>query len=194
MVTRNKILRQRSRRRLPLLSILLCSGVGCALPHGQYQGDPGFGNFNRPIAASPPVFSGGEGGMGPASDGGARLGMASPDVPDPANPTGASKASWLMPTYSFSGGLLNLRGGGGSGGISSGSSTAAGGGRQSLVGARLQGVEEPRRPLLANTNLTPPSDSTSVTFRTREPNTLMMSGFRDRSAWPGKGSARGCHL
>ncbi len=63
-----------------IAAALLLSSVGCGWTHGRYQTDPMLGNFNRPIAATPPIYTGGDPGVSPAYDTGARLGLPSPDV------------------------------------------------------------------------------------------------------------------
>jgi hypothetical protein len=184
MVTSNNKLGNR------ILFWLCASGLlgvtaGCGYPHGSFQGDPMLGSFNRPIAATPPVFAGGDPGMGPGSDGGARLGMPSPDVPDSTGANGANRGTWLVPTYSFSGGLLNLRSGGS--GVGGGlvpsekptmmASTGGGSARASAnSGAKLLATDDSRKPMLASTNIAPTTDGTSVVFRSPEPNTMMMAG------------------
>src|SRR5580658_1365625 len=81
------------------MSALLLTTVGCAFPDGRYGGDPMCGNFNRPIAPTPPVWGGGDPGHSPAYDGGAHLGQPSPDVL--ANPTlTKSDKGFIVPTYS----------------------------------------------------------------------------------------------
>jgi hypothetical protein len=87
-------------------AISLSLAGGCAFPHGTTQGDPLLGNWNRPIAPSPMPYAGQGGGGSPAYDGGARIGMPSPDVlsgPGKPLPYGsfetnpAAKTSWVMP-------------------------------------------------------------------------------------------------
>ena len=63
------------------IGALLLSTVGCAFPHGSTQGDPLLGNFHRPIVATPSPERGGLGFESPAYDGGARIGLGSPDIP-----------------------------------------------------------------------------------------------------------------
>ena len=60
---------------------LVLGAAGCAFPQGSTQGDPLLGNFNRPFVATPPPERGGLGADSPAYDGGARIGLSSPDVP-----------------------------------------------------------------------------------------------------------------
>ena len=61
---------------------------GCAFPNGATGGDPILGNFNRPIVPTPPPERGGLGLDSPAYDAGARIGLASPDVPTPVENSG----------------------------------------------------------------------------------------------------------
>lgn len=96
-------------------SAFLLATVGCAFPQGRYAGDPMLGNFNRPIAATPPVWNGGDPGQSPAYDGGAKLGQSSPDVPTNNKDTGKEKV-FIVPTYEGRLGVGKLFGGGGSGG------------------------------------------------------------------------------
>jgi hypothetical protein len=67
---------------------LVLGAGGCALPNGTTGGDPLLGNFNRPIAPTPPPERGGLGLDSPAYDGGARIGLAAPDVPTPIENAG----------------------------------------------------------------------------------------------------------
>lgn len=60
---------------------LILGSAGCALPNGATGGDPILGSFNRPIVPTPPPERGGLGLDSPAYDAGARIGVASPDIP-----------------------------------------------------------------------------------------------------------------
>ncbi|QVL31421.1 hypothetical protein KIH39_21630 [Telmatocola sphagniphila] len=92
----------RLRSVLSIAGFSLLTVSGCAFPHGNNGGDPALGNWNRPIAPTPPPWTGGMGGGSPAYDAGARVGVPSPDVPSPttllnAN-SPASRTSWNMPS------------------------------------------------------------------------------------------------
>jgi hypothetical protein len=68
---------------------LILGAAGCAFPNGSTGGDPLLGSFNRPIVATPPPERGGLGPDTPAYDGGARIGVGAPDVPQRGEtPTG----------------------------------------------------------------------------------------------------------
>ncbi len=84
-----------------LLPVLLLTSVGCGFPHDRYQSDPLLGMFLRPIAATPPIWTGGDPGVSPAYDGGARMGLPSPDVPASSN--FLLDRMFLVPTFSGSG-------------------------------------------------------------------------------------------
>ncbi len=90
-------------------STLMLTSVGCGFPHGRYGSDPLFGSFNRPIAATPPIYTGGDPGLTPAYDGGARMGLPSPDVPAKASPV--LEKMFIMPTFNGSMGLNKVFGG-----------------------------------------------------------------------------------
>lgn len=108
-----------------LTSGLLLAAVGCGFPHGRYGGDPMLGNFNRPIAQTPPIWTGADSGASPATDGGARMGLPSPDVPIRSQP--ALERMFIVPTYGGTLGLSKLFGGDSGGGSqrTSGSETPA---------------------------------------------------------------------
>ena len=91
--------RAAARRWVHAAGSLLLGTVGCAFPHGGHEGDPLLGNFNRPIVPTPPVEAGGQGLDSPAYDGGAKIGLPSPDVP-----TGGSAGSPLTNAF-LAGGL-----------------------------------------------------------------------------------------
>lgn len=101
----NLITRSGNRRHLSLvvLSALLLSAVGCGFPHDRYMSDPLLGQFNRPIAMTPPIWTGGDPGVSPAWDAGSRMGLPSPDVPAASNAN--LKRMFIMPTFSGSLGL-----------------------------------------------------------------------------------------
>ncbi len=93
------------------VATVLFNAIGCGFPHGRYGGDAMLGQFNRPIAATPPIWTGGnDPGVSPAWDGGARMGLPSPDVPAKSNPV--LEKSFLLPTFSGSLGLNNMFRGG----------------------------------------------------------------------------------
>jgi len=72
---------------------LLLGAAGCAFPNGSTGGDPLLGSFNRPIVPTPPPERGGLGPDTPAYDGGARIGVGAPDVPQRGEtPTGPMPA------------------------------------------------------------------------------------------------------
>lgn len=104
-----------------LASGLLLASVGCGWTHGRYQSDPMLGSFNRPIAATPPIFTGGDPGVSPAYDTGARLGLGSPDVVMPQKLT--DEHILILPTFqgglNMGGFLRNGTAPGGSGGSAS---------------------------------------------------------------------------
>jgi len=104
-------LRHLRRTALAAAAIVLGAG-GCALPNGITGGDPLLGNFNRPIAPTPPPERGGLGLDSPAYDGGARIGVTSPDVPTPVEnaPGGMSLPQLTSPSL-FSGAKLPFGGG-----------------------------------------------------------------------------------
>jgi hypothetical protein len=87
------------------LATLLLTGFGCGFPHDRYGSDPLLGNFNRPIAPTPPIYTGGDPGLSPAYDGGARVGLPSPDVPARSN--AILDRMFVVPTYSGNLGLGN---------------------------------------------------------------------------------------
>jgi hypothetical protein len=66
---------------------LLLGTAGCAFPNGATGGDPLLGSFNRPIVPTPPPERGGLGPDSPAYDAGARIGIAPPEIPVPADNT-----------------------------------------------------------------------------------------------------------
>jgi len=66
---------------------IVLAAAGCAFPNGSMGGDPLLGNFNRPIAPTPPPERGGLGPDTPAYDGGARIGVGAPDVGGPVKNT-----------------------------------------------------------------------------------------------------------
>jgi hypothetical protein len=102
---------------LCLVAGLFCASVGCGWTHGRYQSDPMLGSFNRPIAATPPIFTGTDPGVSPAYDAGARIGLPSPDVAAPPKQT--DDAGLIVPTYQGNIGMGNLfRGGAKNGGAS----------------------------------------------------------------------------
>lgn len=76
---------------------LLLASVGCGWTHGRYQSDPMLGSFNRPIAATPPIFTGGDPGVSPAYDAGARLGLPTPDALAPLKQN--DEHGLILPTY-----------------------------------------------------------------------------------------------
>jgi hypothetical protein len=85
-------------------AMALLGTVGCAFPHGSTAGDPLLGNFNRPIVATPPPERGGLGLDSPAYDGGARIGMLSPDIAAPVeNSSGFMTLPSLTSSSLFSG-------------------------------------------------------------------------------------------
>ncbi|MCE9534614.1 MAG: hypothetical protein K8T89_26365 [Planctomycetes bacterium] len=106
-----------------LMAGLLFTSVGCGFPHDRYASDAMLGSFNRPIAPTPPIFTGGDPGISPAGDGGVRLGLPSPDVSARSNPT--LERMFIMPTYSGSI-SLNLFKSNSVGGTGGGESTGAG--------------------------------------------------------------------
>jgi len=88
---------------LAAVSLALLAAVGCGFPSGRYGGDPMLGQFNRPIAPTPPIWTGGDPGVSPAWDAGARMGLPSPDVPASSN--SLLEKSFIMPTFSGSLGI-----------------------------------------------------------------------------------------
>src|SRR5262245_10553852 len=73
--------------------VLMLGAAGCAFPNGSTGGDPLLGNFNRPIVPTPPPERGGLGPDTPAYDGGARIGVGAPDLPQRGeSPTGPMPA------------------------------------------------------------------------------------------------------
>jgi hypothetical protein len=91
---------------------LVLGASGCALPNGITGGDPLLGNFNRPIAPTPPPERGGLGLDSPAYDGGARIGVTHPDIPAPVEnaPGGLMLPQLTSPSLS-SGARLPINGG-----------------------------------------------------------------------------------
>lgn len=180
MILQDRWIAKRRSLGIAVFGALLLSSLGCGRPHGVYQADPAMGNFNRPITWTPPVFAGGDPGMSPAYDTGARLGMASPDVPDMSMGNGGARAIWLAPTYGAGsgGGLLGMfsnsaeKNGGGAAIVPTG-----GGGSRVLpnLGARLQGTQE-SKPLIAPTNNNSMPNASSVTFREKDPTSMFTSG------------------
>jgi hypothetical protein len=96
---RNRLQRVR-RLGVAAAGIMLLGASGCAFPHGTTGGDPILGNFNRPIVPTPPPERGGIGLDSPAYDAGARIGVASPDIPTPIEnaPGGATLPQLTSPT------------------------------------------------------------------------------------------------
>lgn len=93
--------------------------AGCGFPHDRYGGDPLLGSFNRPIAPTPAIWTGGDPGFSPAYDGGAHIGLPSPDVPANASP--GLQRMFIVPTFQGGLGLDNVfRGGSSAGGTSGG--------------------------------------------------------------------------
>jgi hypothetical protein len=100
-------------RRLALAAGAFVLGTtGCALPNGVSGGDPILGNFNRPIAPTPPPERGGLGLDSPAYDAGARIGVKAPDIPAPAeNTSGGMSLPQLTSPSLLSGARLPVAGG-----------------------------------------------------------------------------------
>ena len=177
---------------LSVASGLLLLSVGCGWTHGRYASDPMLGNFNRPIAATPPIFTGGDPGTSPAYDGGARLGLASPDVPQTQKTN--EEHIFIMPTYQGGLGLGGaLRGSGssnGSGGASGRYSTPLptggnGGGAlfnrlntQANIGARLPSLEpeSERTAMFVPGMVTPLSGSAVASGRPRDVHSVLTNG------------------
>ena len=188
MMNPNSIVRQRIR--FCLVAGLLISSVGCGWTHGRYQSDPMLGNFNRPIAATPPIFTGGDPGVSPAYDTGVRLGLASPDVPSPQKNT--DEHFFILPTYQGGLGIGNMfRGGGGSSGspgrINTPAPTGGSGGgalfnRSSTVpggvGARLPllDTETDRSSTFVAGMVTPLPGSAVAAGRPRDVNAVLTNG------------------
>jgi hypothetical protein len=85
---------------------------GCAFPNGVTGGDPILGNFNRPIAPTPPPERGGLGLDSPAYDAGARIGVKAPDIPAPVeNTSGGMSLPQLASPSPISGARLPAAGG-----------------------------------------------------------------------------------
>jgi hypothetical protein len=76
---------------------LMLAAAGCGFPHDRYGSDTMFGSFLRPIAPTPPIWTGQDPGMSPAYDGGARMGLPSPDVP--ARESSVFDRIYPMPTF-----------------------------------------------------------------------------------------------
>ena len=97
---------------MAVASAIVLGASGCALPNGTTGGDPLLGSFNRPIVPTPPPERGGLGLDSPAYDAGARIGVASPDVPAPVenSPGGMSLPQLTSPSL-FSGTRMPFGGG-----------------------------------------------------------------------------------
>jgi hypothetical protein len=136
-------------------SALLFTAVGCGFPHGRYGGDPMFGNFNRPITSTPPIYTGGNPGVSPAWDAGSRMGLPSPDVPAKSN--SVLERSFIMPTFSGSLGIGNVFGGSSS--SSSGGVSNAGKGGGGIERVRGSSKAPPRKagPEYAGAHLAQPA-------------------------------------
>jgi hypothetical protein len=96
---RNRL--QRARRLgLAAAGMFVLGTSGCAFPNGTTGGDPILGNFNRPIVPTPPPERGGIGLDSPAYDAGARIGVTSPDIPNPVenSPGGTSLPQLTSPS------------------------------------------------------------------------------------------------
>lgn len=178
----------RKRTGLCLSSALLLASLGCGMQHGKYQGDPMLGNFNRPIAPTPPIWTGGDPGFTPAYDGGAHIGLPSPDVPARSN--SLLERMFIVPTYSGSLGIGGAFGGAGAGGagnervVPSGPPQPTGGPPQSsnrrknssgFIGARLlPGGDEAAKQTVASAPV--PTNNQSVTPRSLGASNLLTSG------------------
>ncbi len=173
------------------LSLWLCSGllltsVGCGWHHGRYGGDTLFGNFNRPIAGTPPIWTGGDSGTSPANDGGVRLGMASPDVP--SSRAAYTSGSLIMPTYQ---GHLGIGGffQGGSSGTSNeklpAPTPSSGGGVMlpKAIGWSIAGAQIQKSPVEISTNLYIPGQAAPLSGST------MATAFNNSPVGPFRGSA-----
>jgi hypothetical protein len=114
-----------------MASVLLTT-VGCGFPHDRYASDAMLGQFNRPIAPTPPIWTGGDPGVSPAYDGGARIGLPSPDVPAQSNPI--LDRMFIMPTFGGSLGVSNLYRGN-SGATSTAGASGVSGGSQRVNNA-----------------------------------------------------------
>jgi hypothetical protein len=162
-------------------SAILLASVGCAFPHGRYGGDPMLGNFNRPIAQTPPVWGGGDPGHTPAYDGGAHLGQSPPYVPTSTGP--AKEKLLIVPTFS---GSLGLGGMFHSGGSSKATSTESN--STPVNGENTSSLMKPGNPVGAKLPLETTSKASyatmygakqnadSVSFRTHESGAMLTSG------------------
>jgi hypothetical protein len=92
------------------MSAALTLAAGCGFPHDRYASDPLLGSFNRPIAPTPPIWTGGDPGFSPAHDAGAHIGLPSPDVPARSNP--GLERMFIVPTYQGTLGMGRLFNGG----------------------------------------------------------------------------------
>ena len=126
---------------------LVLGAAGCALPNGATGGDPILGNFNRPIAPTPPPERGGLGLDSPAYDAGARIGLTSPDVPTPVENSGGGMSLPALTSPSlFSGARIPF------GGAADEPFMAQ---KPAATGARLPAYSDaptPRLPLFGRTN------------------------------------------
>ncbi len=92
--------------------LFVLGASGCAFPNGTTGGDPILGNFNRPIVPTPPPERGGIGLDSPAYDAGARIGVASPDIPAPVeNTQGGSSLPQLTSPSLFGNARMPFGGG-----------------------------------------------------------------------------------
>jgi hypothetical protein len=171
-------------------SAALLASIGCGMHHGRYQGDPMLGSFNRPIAPTPPIFTGGDPGFSPAYDGGAHIGLPSPDVPAKSNQS--LERMFIVPTYQGSLGVSRLFNGGTSGGAATtpGSGLQRVGGKDTtpkvqrkpatpnVVGAHLlRGDPGPSvAPAMATAPVAAPANANTVTARPNDVSTLLTHG------------------
>jgi hypothetical protein len=177
---------------------LLLASVGCGWTHGRYQSDPMLGSFNRPIAATPPIFTGGDPGVSPAYDAGARIGLGNPDIPAPKQ---NEDSSFIMPTYQGSIGMGSLFRGSSSsnvnksGGMSgrfttpvptSGGSLFNRSGPQASTGARLPSVEteSERSAIYVPGMVSPLPSSVMASAPQRSMHTAMLTGSSIEPAIP----------
>jgi hypothetical protein len=142
-------------------SAILLAVVGCAFPEGRYGGDPMLGNFNRPIAATPPVWAGGDPGHTPAYDGAVHLGLPSPDVPSQSSSAGRDKI-FIVPTY---GGSLGLFRGTTASTEKGGETQTAGAKTASGVGARLPSDDAKGKGVFVAGTYSAPTSANGVSFR-----------------------------
>lgn len=161
-----------------LLSGMLFTAVGCGFPHDRYASDAMFGSFNRPIAPTPPIFLGGDPGTSPGYDGGARLGLPSPDVSARSSPS--LERMFIAPTFSGSIGFGSIFRGGSSGGIErvSGGSDVARRATSGGFGAKLIPAPHaaPERSVAAAAPAIQTANASSVKPRVVDTHSMITSG------------------